>query len=109
MLRRRLDPDTTLEVALIGRAHLLVELNTPPSEAVKQLQVLAGPRTDLLASAAGSHIGAYLGASRTTHPHRLLAGALLVRAGADTDLIDDEIELVRRWVQRPRYETGQPA
>ena len=113
MPRRRHDPDSELEVALIGRAHLLVEFDTPPGDAVKQLRDLAGQRTDLLASAAGSHLGAYLGAPRTTHPHRLLAGALLVRAGADADLIEREVEQVRNWVRRPahggpRESRGQP-
>lgn len=103
MSHRRLDPDLALEVDLIGRAHLLVEFNTPPHDAVRQLRELAGPRTDLLACAAGSHLGAYLGAPRTTHPHRLLAGALLVLAGADTDLIEEEFESVRRWVRRPTH------
>ena len=103
MPNRRLDPDTTLEVALIGRAHYLVELHTPTIQAVARLRQLAGPRADLLASAAGSHLGAYLGSPRTTHPHRLLAGALLVLAGADVDLIEDEIEAVRSWAQHQIY------
>lgn len=108
--KRRPDPDATLEVVLVGHAHYLIEVHTPTIEAVAQLRELAGSRADLLASAAGSHLGAYLGSPRTTHPHRLLAGALCVLAGADTDLIDEEVERVRQWVRRPSHcEAGQPA
>ena len=101
MQNRRLDPDAKLEVELVGRAHLLVELGSPTLDAVAELRSLAGPRPDLLSKAAGSHLGAYLGSPSTTHPHRLLAGALLVLAGADADLLESEIETVRQWVRPP--------
>jgi hypothetical protein len=101
MTGRTLDPDTTLEIALIGRAQLHTALETPVAVAVSELRELAGARVDLLASAAGSHLGTYLGDPRATDPQRLLAGTLLVLAGADPDLVGDDIESVRRWTARP--------
>ena len=64
---------------------------------VLELQTMAAGRSDLLASAAGAQIGSYLAEPRAADPHRLLAGTLLILAGADQDLIEDEVNAARRW------------
>jgi hypothetical protein len=97
MLSHDLDADTELELALIGHAQLLISQETAVTTAVDELRTLASGRGDLLANAAGIHLGAYLAAPQTSDPDRLLAGAMLALAGADADLIGTEIETVRRW------------
>lgn len=97
MFNREPHADTEQEMALIWRARLLADAETSIDTAVVDLRELAEGRADLLASAAGSQIGTYLGSPRTTDPHRLIAGALLVLAGADADLVEDAVESVRRW------------
>jgi hypothetical protein len=101
MFDREPTRDEDLETALTGRARHLIALGTSFADAAADLRELAGTRADLLASAAGIHLGTYLGSPRTTDPHRLLAGALLAIAGADPDLIEDDIEAVRQWTRRP--------
>jgi hypothetical protein len=97
MTTREAHVDTQQELALIGLAQLLTDVEVPIGAAVAELRETAGDRADLLASAAGSQIGTYLASPRTTDPHRLLAGALLILAGADPDLVEDAVEDVRRW------------
>jgi hypothetical protein len=98
MFSREPHADVEQEMSLIWRARLLAADATASIDgAVVELRELAEGRADLLAAAAGSQIGTYLASPRTTDPHRLLAGALLVMAGADSDLIEDAVESVRRW------------
>ena len=97
MFHREPPQDTQRELALIGRAQLLTDLETSIGAAVVELREMAGGRADLLASAAGSQIGTYLASPRTTDPYHLLAGTFLVLAGADSDLVEDAVESVRRW------------
>ena len=89
--------DAQQEVALINRAQLLTDLEISVAAAIDELRALAGGRSDLLANAAASQIGAYLASPQTTDPYHLLAGTFLVLAGADTDLVEDAVESVRRW------------
>ena len=97
MFTREPPSDAQQEMALIWRAQLLTDLETSIGAAVVELREMAEGRADLLASAAGSQIGTYLASPRTTDPYHLLAGTLLVLAGADTDLVEDAVETVRRW------------
>jgi hypothetical protein len=89
--------DTVQEAALISRAQLLTDLEISVAAAIDELRDMANGRTDLLANAAASQIGAYLASPRSTDPYHLLAGTFLVLAGADTDLVEDAVEDVRRW------------
>ncbi len=89
--------DALREIALVNRAQLLTDLESSIGAAVLELREMAEGRADLLASAAGSQIGSYLASPRKTDPHQLLAGTLLVLAGADSDLVDDAVESARRW------------
>ncbi len=91
--------DTRREVALISRAQLLTDLETSVAAAIDELREMAQGRADLLANAAASQIGTYLASPRTTDPNHLLAGTFLVLAGADTDLVEDAVESVRRWAR----------
>lgn len=97
MFTREPHADAQLETALIRRARLLIGLDTSTGAAVVELRKMAEGRADLLASAAGSQIGTYLASPRTTDPRHLLAGTLLVLAGADSDLVEESVESVRRW------------
>ena len=103
MFSREPHEDTQKELALISRAQLLTDLETSIGAAVIELREMAAGRADLLASAAGSQIGTYLSSPRTTDPYHLLAGTLLVLAGADTDLVEDAVESVRRWTGTPTF------
>ena len=89
--------NTPQEVALIRRAQLLTDLEISVGAAVVELRHMAEGRADLLASAAGSQIGTYLGSPRKADPNHLLAGTLLLLAGADSELVEDAVESVRQW------------
>lgn len=91
--------DTQREGALVSRAQLLTDLETSVAAAIDELREMAQGRADLLANAAASQIGTYLASPRTTDPNHLLAGTFLVLAGADTDLVEDAVESVRRWAR----------
>lgn len=90
------DMDTQQEVALIKRAQLLTDLEISVGAAVVELRDMAHGRADLLASAAGSQIGAFLASPRKADPNHLLAGTLLVLAGASPELVQDAVESARR-------------
>ena len=99
MFSREPHADVEQEMSLIWRARLLAADATASIDgAVVELRELVlndiGPTLEPTAIA---QIGTYLASPRTTDPHRLLAGALLVMAGADSDLIEDAVESVRRW------------
>ena len=89
-------PDVRLEVALNGAATRLANADTPMREAVAELKLMAGGRTDLVAAAAGSILGSYLSRPGSTHPQAVYSVALLVLAGADVDLIVRHVDHARR-------------
>ena len=91
--------DTQQVVALVSRAQLLTDLEISVSAAIDELRGIAQGRSDLLASAAASQIGAFLASPHRTDPFHLLAGTFLVLAGADMDVVEDEVESVRRWAR----------
>jgi 3-hydroxyisobutyrate dehydrogenase-like beta-hydroxyacid dehydrogenase len=91
--------DTQHVVALISRAQLLTDLEISVAAAIDELRTMAQGRADLLADAAASQIGAFLASPQKTDPYHLLAGTFLVLAGADTDLVEDAVESVRRWAR----------
>ena len=97
MLSSEVPHDTLHEAALINRAQLLTDLEISVAAAIDELRDMADGRSDLLANAAASQIGAYLASPRTVDPYHLLAGTFLVLAGADTDRVEDAVEDVRRW------------
>jgi len=100
---RGLDPDTELEIKLdaVARRHSY-EL-TERNEAVADSQNNRRGRTDLLAVAAGSVLGGYLGAPGSTHPADVYAAGLLILTGADPERIAAHVDDVRRAVETPRY------
>ncbi len=65
----------------------------------------ADGRTDLLALAAGGHLGGYLGDAGMTNPTSLLAGALLVLAGADPVEVVAHADVVRTRMEARQYGT----
>lgn len=81
MPSRRLEPDTALEVSLNGTAGRLAGDEIDTLDAVAQLRDLAAGRNDLLAKAAGTKIGGYLG-SPMANPIALKAAYLLHLAGS---------------------------
>lgn len=89
--------DNQREVALIRRAQLLTDLEISVGASVDELRQMAQGRADLLASAAGSQIGTYLASPRKTDPNHLLAGTLLVMAGANPKLVEDAVESAHKW------------
>ena len=97
--------DALREIALINRAQILTDLETSITAAVLELREMSDGRADLLASAAGSQIGTYLATPRTTDPNQLLAGTLLILAGADSDLVEDAVESARRWTSMAAHLT----
>ena len=99
MIRSEPHEDNQREVALIRRAQLLTDLEISVGAAVVELRRMAEGRADLLASAAGSQIGTYLASPRKTDPNHLLAGTLLVMAGAKPELVEDTVESVHRWTE----------
>jgi hypothetical protein len=90
------DVDMQQEVALIKRAQLLTDLEISVGAAVVELRDMAHGRADLLARVAGSQIGAFLASPRKADPNHLLAGTLLVLAGASPELVQDAVESARR-------------
>jgi hypothetical protein len=102
---RGLDPDTAIEIKLDANARRHSREDTPRDEAVADLRRIAGGRTDLLAVAAGSVLGGYLGAPTTSHPQDVYAAGLLILAGADPARIVAHVDDVRRAVEAPRYGT----
>ncbi len=92
---RRMSDDDYLEVAMSGNAQRHAREGTDHDVAVRELQLLAGGRSDLLAKAAGRIIGGWLAAPGMSHPSLLRAGLLLVEAGADPTQ-------VTRWVDEGR-------
>ena len=81
---RGLDPETALEISLNGTAGRLAADDIDVADAIEQLRDLAAGRTDLLAKAAGTKIGGYLG-SPLSNPNNLKAAYLLHLAGAGDD------------------------
>lgn len=77
---RGLDSVTALRISLDGTSRRLVDDGVPTADAVEQLRALAGDRTDLLATVAGSLIGGYLGHPLAS-PLVLPAAYLLILAG----------------------------
>jgi hypothetical protein len=76
---RGLDPEKALEISIDGTARRLAADNIPTLDAINQLRELAGGRVDVLARAAGSAVGAYLGHPLTSALN-LKAAYLLVLA-----------------------------
>jgi hypothetical protein len=106
MPTRRLAPDTALEIKLAGTAARLIDAGLPWGEIVERVQTLADGRTDLLALAAGGHLGGYLGDAGATNPTSLVAAAVLVLAGADAAAVVAYADAVRKRVEAPRYGTS---
>ena len=103
---RRLDPDTAIEIKLDAIARRHSHDHTPRDEAVADLRAIADGRADLLALAAGSVLGGYLGDPCATHPVDVYAAGLLILAGADPAQIVAHVDDVRRAVEAPRYGTS---
>lgn len=92
---RRLTDDQYLEIAPSGNAQRHAREGTEHDVAVRELQLIAGGRSGLLAVAAGRIIGGWLASPGMHHPSQLRTGTLLVEAGADPTL-------VTRWVDEGR-------
>lgn len=101
---RGLDPERALEISIAGTANRLAASDTPTLDAIDQLQELGGARTDLLATACGRAIGAYLG-HPMTNPLELKAAYLLALAGAEKhhDLIVTATDTARRNIGGSAY------
>ena len=99
---RSIHPDTRLTVALNGTATRLAHGDAPMRDAVAQLEAMAGGRADLLAAAAGSILGSYLSRPGSMHPQAVYSVALLVLAGADVDLIVEQVDRARERSQEAR-------
>jgi hypothetical protein len=93
---RRLSPDTAIEISLNAVARRLACDYAPLDVAVEELRSLAGDRVDLLAKAAGLHLGGYLANPATEHPAIPYAAALLVLAGADPEQVASSADTARR-------------
>lgn len=93
--------DTQREIALARRAELLTDLDTSIKAAVSELRAMSDGRPDLLAAAAASQLGTYIADPHATDPNHVLAGALLLLAGADTDLVTHSMETDRRRAVAP--------
>lgn len=65
---RNLSPDTAIEVKLDAVARRHGHELTPVAEAIADLRSIAVGRRDLMASAAGSILGGYLGEPGTCNP-----------------------------------------
>jgi hypothetical protein len=64
-------------------------------EAVAQLEIMAGGRSDLLAAAAGSILGGYLSRPGSTHPQAVYSLALLFLVGAEVEHIVEHVDRAR--------------
>lgn len=103
---RGIQPDTALELKLDAIARRHNHQDTPRDEAVADLKRVADGRADLLAIAAGTVLGGYLGEPGMSHPGDVYAASLLILAGADPDKIVAHVDDVRRAVEAPRYGTS---
>ena len=63
-----MSPDTAIEIKLDGVARKHGHELTPVHEAIEDLRKIAAGRADLMASAAGSILGGYLGEPGTSNP-----------------------------------------
>lgn len=95
MPSRRLSPDTKLEINLIGTAGRLLREGVAWDDAVSQLREIADGRGDLLARAAGNHLGGYLASPGMHHPTELRAALWLLEAGAEPSLVAASVDRVR--------------
>lgn len=103
---RDLSPDTAIEVKLDAVARRHGHELTPVVEAIADLRRIAGGRRDLMAAAAGSILGGYLGEPGTCNPVDVYSAGLLILAGADPDCIVAHVDDIRAAVQAPRYGTN---
>lgn len=106
--RPGLTPDQYLEISLNGTSIRLQREDVPGDEAVAQLRELAAGRSDLLAEAAGTHIGGWLARPGTTDPARMLSAAWLLLAGADPNLALEHAEVVRLRASKPMHSAPPP-
>lgn len=95
-----------IEVKLDAIAPCHSHEHTPRDEAVAGLRAIAAGRSDLLAVAAGSILGGYLGAPRTTQLVDVYAAGLLILAEVDPSQIVAYVDDVRRAIEAPRYGTS---
>lgn len=102
---RGLSPDTAIEVTLDAVARRHGHELTPVGDAIADLRDIAAGRRDLMASAAGSILGGYLGGPGTCNPVDVYSAGLLILAGADPDEIVAHVDDIRAAVQAPRYGT----
>lgn len=102
---RGLSPDTATEVKLDAVARRHGHQLTPVPQALSDLREIAGGRRDLMAAAAGSILGGYLGEPGTCNPVDIYSAGLLILAGADPDKIVAHVDDIRRAVEAPRYGT----
>lgn len=102
---RGLSPDTAIEVKLDAVARRHGHELTPASDAIADLREIAGGRRDLMAAAAGSILGGYLGEPGVSNPVDVYSAGLLILAGADPDQIVEQVDDVRAVVQASRYGT----
>jgi hypothetical protein len=88
------DKDGIINAQLHGTAKRLANKNPLDVEAaIKELQEIAGGRTDLMAHTAGLLIGARPPRAEEIHmwPRQAVAGCLLIAAGADLTKIEEWI------------------
>jgi hypothetical protein len=100
---RRLSPDTAIEISLNAVARRLAYDYAPLDVAVEELRSLAAGRADLLANAAGLHLGGYLASATTEHPAIPYAAALLVLAGADPERVAASADRARQNARGSHY------
>jgi hypothetical protein len=103
MPSRRLHPDTALEISLIGTAARLHDDGLPAADIIAELRAIALGRADLLAIAAGNHLGGYLASPGMSHPATVTIAGYLIQAGADPQTITAEVDRVRKNVNRSGY------
>lgn len=90
--------DIDRQLALERRAQMLADLETSVLAGVSELRAMAGGDARLLAGAAAATLSAHVSAHPPTDSRLLLAGVLLLLAGADDDLVAPDLEAARREV-----------
>jgi hypothetical protein len=101
--RRKPDPDGITRAELAGTVGRYVSQRPLDVEAaVTELREIANGRADLLAERAGITLGFYARENRDEWPHKALAAALLIAAGADLTRLTEWIEEGQERAERIR-------
>ena len=90
MISPRLDPDQITVGRIVSEARRLARQQGRITRAVRRLEAIGDARTDLLTKAAATILRNALLDPTTHHRSDLLAAALIVMAGADTEEIRDQ-------------------